>query len=98
MFTPPSANGHQRQQQNGNGDSGISEKQLDLINRVVRENNANKADVEQMSVDMFGGGVRTLNRMQASNLIDELFVKYPRRNGSGNGDGRGNYQRQPSRS
>jgi hypothetical protein len=33
--------------------------------------------------------------MQASNLIDELFEKYPRRNG--NGIGRGNYQRQPAR-
>jgi len=90
-------NGHQRQQ-NGNGDSGISEKQLDLINKIVRENNANKTDVESMAVEMFGGGVRTLNRMQASNLIDELFAKYPRKGGNGNGDGqRRNYQRQPAR-
>lgn len=86
-------NGHQQRQQNGNGDAGISEKQLDLINRVVRENNANKAEIENMSVQMFGGGVRTLNRMQASNLIDELFAKYPK-HGS---NGRGNYQRQPAR-
>ena len=69
---------------------------MDLINRIVRENNANKTEVENMAVQMFGGGVRTLNRMQASNLIDELFEKYPRRNGNGNG--RGNYQRQPARS
>jgi hypothetical protein len=86
-------NGQQRQQ---DGDAGISEKQLDLINRIVRENNANKAEVENLSVQMFGGGVRTLNRMQASNLIDELFAKYPRRSGSGSG--RGNYQRQAARS
>ena len=85
-------NGQQRQQ---NGDAGISEKQLDLINRIVRENNANKADIENMAVEMFGGGVRTLNRMQASNLIDELFVKFPRRNGNGNG--RGKFQREPAR-
>ena len=92
--TNGNGNGHQRQQ-NGKGDSGISDKQLDLINRVVRENNINKTEVENMAVQMFGGGVRTLNRMQGSQLIDELFEKYPRRNGSGNGNG--HYQRQPSR-
>ncbi len=101
-FVPPdgygmngetNGNGHQRQQQN---DAGISEKQLDLINRIIRENNINKTEVENLSVQMFGGGVRTLSRMQASNLIDELFEKYPRRNGSANG--RGNYQRQAARS
>jgi hypothetical protein len=87
---PANGNGRQR-----NESSGISEKQLDLINKIVNENNANKAEVEQMAVDMFGGGVRTLNRMQASNFIDELFAKYPRKNGNGQ---RGNYQRQPARS
>ena len=30
-----------------------------------------------MAVQMFGGGVRTLNRMQASNLIDDLYEKFP---------------------
>ena len=93
-------NGEQRNGTGGsqqNGDAGISEKQLDLINRIVRENNANKSEIENMAVEMFGGGVRTLNRMQASNLIDELFAKYPRRNGSGSGNGRGNYQHQPAR-
>jgi hypothetical protein len=96
--TNGNGNGHQRQQQQPS-DAGISEKQLDLINRIVRDNNANKAEIENMSVQMFGGGVRTLNRMQASNLIDELFEKYPRKGGNGNGNsnGRGNYQRQPAR-
>jgi hypothetical protein len=82
--------------QHHNGDSGISEKQLDLINRIVRDNNANKTEIENMAVEMFGGGVRTLNRMQGSQLIDELFMKYPRRNGNGNGQRR-EYQRQPAR-
>ena len=90
-------NGHQQRQQQPPNYSGISEKQLDLINKIVRDNNANKAEIENMSVQMFGGGVRTLNRMQASQLIDELFEKYPRRNANGNGNGRGNYQRQPAR-
>lgn len=87
-------NGQQRQQ---NGDAGISEKQLDLINRIIRDNNASKTEVENMAVEFFGGGVRTLNRMQGSQLIDELFVKYPRRNGNGNGNGNGRYQRQTTR-
>ena len=108
-FVPPdgygmngqtNGNGHQQRQQQPPNDSGISEKQLDLINKIVRDNNANKAEIENMSVQMFGGGVRTLNRMQASQLIDELFEKYPRRNANGNGNGDGQrrtYQRQPAR-
>jgi hypothetical protein len=103
-FVPPDGygmkDGEQRSgtrgdRQHQNGDAGISEKQLDLINRIVKENNANKAEIENLAVQMFGGGVRTLNRLQASGLIDELFEKYPRR--QGNGNGRGNYQRQPAR-
>jgi hypothetical protein len=84
---------HQRQQPPS--DAGISEKQLDLVARIIRDNNASKTEVENMAVEMFGGGVRTLNRMQGSQLIDELFAKYPRR--TGNGNGRGNYQRQTAR-
>ncbi len=82
-------NGHHRQ----NDGAGVSEKQLDLINKIVRENNANKSEVENLAVEMFGGGVRTLNRMQASNFIDALFEKYPR---NGNGQ-RSKYPRQPAR-
>src|SRR5207249_1860638 len=66
------------EQHHGNG-AGISEKQLDLINRIVRENNLNKTEVDNFCVQMFGGGVRTLNRMQASNFIDELFERYGHR-------------------
>jgi hypothetical protein len=72
---PSHGNGHRR-----DNSAGISDKQLDLINRVIKENNANKAETEQLAVSMFGGGIRTLNRMQASNFIDALFEKYPRNN------------------
>jgi hypothetical protein len=85
------SNGDQpRHQQNGNGNTaGISEKQLDLISRIVRENNLNKSEVENLCVQMFGGGVRTLNRMQASNFIDELFERYGHSSSNrGNGNGR----------
>jgi len=69
----------------------ITDKQLDLIGKVVRENNLDKQDVEQMAVDMFGAGVRALNRMQASNLIDELFEQHGRKNGAVNAS-RSRYQ------
>jgi len=49
----------------------------------------NKTEIDNLSVEMFGGGVRTLNRMQASNFIDELFERYGgRRNGNRSGSRR----------
>jgi len=87
------ANGSSRET-NGNGNghregTPITPKQLDLINKIIRENNVEKADVENLSVQMFGTGVKLLNRMQASNLIDELFDQYSRKNGNGH---RGKFQ------
>ena len=88
----PRRNGeHQRRR---NSDAGISERQIDLINRIVRENNANKGEIDNLAVEMFGGGIRTLNRMQASNFIDALFEKYPRKTGNNE---RGKFE-QPARS
>ena len=64
--------------------SPITDKQLDLINKFVRENNVDKQGIERIAVQMFGAGVRSLNRMQASNFIDELFEQYGKKpvNGS----------------
>ena len=85
------ANGHST---NGHHPTPISDKQLDLINKIVRENNVEKSEVERMSIRLFEVGVRQLNKMQASNLIDELFEQYGKKNGS-----RGKYQpREYSRS
>ena len=86
-------NGTATQQTNGNGHRSngegtpITPKQLDLINKIVRENNVDKQEVENMSIQMFSAGVTKLNRMQASNLIDELFDQYGKNNGH-----RGKYQ------
>ena len=87
-------NGGNGQQTNGNGRESngnghrqpaegtpITPKQLDLVNRIVRENNVNKDEVERLSMDMFGVGVSKTNRMQASNLIDALFEQYGKNNG-----------------
>ena len=81
------------QQANGNGHrpavegTPITPKQLDLINRIMDENNVDKNDVEQLALHMFNANVKFLNRMQASNLIDELFEQYGKKNGH-----RGKYQ------
>lgn len=82
------ANGYPVNGTNGHkaGDSsGITDKQLDLIHKVVRENNVDKQEIEQMAQQMFGTGVRQLNRMQASNFIDELFNQYGRNTSPSNG-------------
>jgi len=91
-------NGNGRTNGNGHRPEGtpITPRQLDLINKIVRENNVDKTEVENLSVQMFGAGVTLLNRMQASNLIDELFDQHGRKNGNRH---RGKYQqREHSRS
>jgi hypothetical protein len=95
-FVPPDGygmNGAPDQRTNGSHSNGektsISAKQLDLINKIVKENNVKKDEVERLSMDMFGVGVSKTNRMQASNLIDALFEQYGRTNGNGQ---RGKYQ------
>ena len=61
---------------NGNGPWRCTDKQRDLIEKVVRENSLDKRDVEQLAIEMFGAGVRELDRMQASGLIDELLERH----------------------
>ena len=103
-FVPPDSygmNGNGNGQTNGNGnghqqrpaplrDTGISPKQLELINTIIADNNANKSEIDVLCVEMFGGGVRTLDRTQASSFIDELFIKFGRNRRNG-------HQRQPVR-
>jgi hypothetical protein len=83
--TGPANNGNGHRS-NGEG-TPITQKQLDLINKIVRENNLDKNEVDKLSVEMFNVGVSKTNRMQASNLIDELFAQHGKSNGH-----RGKYQ------
>lgn len=53
-----------------------SDKQRDLIQKFVADNNIDKAEVESIAHAMFGAGVRQLDRLQASGLIDELFARF----------------------
>lgn len=50
-----------------------SDKQKDLILKLVEEHQLNKADVEALSVERFGKGVRALSKLEASGLLDELL-------------------------
>ena len=95
-------NGHTQPQRNGNGNGhgnghpthGPSEiwnctpKQRDLILKIVAEQQLDKNDIEGLAQERFGKGVKQLNKLEASGLIEELFEKYPgRRTGNGNGNG-----------
>ena len=50
-----------------------SDKQRDFILNLVEEHQLDKADVEALAVERFGKGVRLLNKIEASGLIDELL-------------------------
>ena len=63
-----------------------SDKQKDLILKLVEEHQLDKASVEALAVERFGKGVRILNKVEASGLIDELLDVHggSNRQGSGN--------------
>jgi hypothetical protein len=98
----PGNNGNgnsQRQTSNGNGrgngDNGAwncSRKQQDLIEKIVRENNLDKNEVEKLAQDRFGKGVKELNKLEASGLIEELI-----RRAEGNGQGASRFNRAGAR-
>ena len=75
-----------------------SDKQRDLVLKLVEEHQLDKADIEALAVERFGKGVRLLNKVEASGLIDELLETYggnqrqdssKRRNGSAYNGARG---------
>jgi hypothetical protein len=66
---------------NGNGHTNgdtwnCSDKQRDLIIKLVDEHSLDKGQVDDTSRDMFGVGVRELNKLQASGLIDRIITDY----------------------
>jgi hypothetical protein len=80
----PNGNGHA---QNGNGTRGgytpqpaadrwnCTEGQRGFILRIISDHKMEKQEVEDLSEQLFGTGVKQLNKMQASQLIDDLLVK-----------------------
>lgn len=53
-----------------------SDKQKDLILKLVNEHSLDKNEVETLATERFGKGVRLLNKVEASGLIDELLDTY----------------------
>jgi hypothetical protein len=89
---PRTTNGHSSE---SNGDQwACSDKQRDLILKIVDEHRLDKQEVEGLAKDMFHKPVKTLNKLEASGLIEELLEKYgPKKTNGGNGNGRHSYQR-----
>ena len=79
------ANGHHT---NGNGSNGhgenwsCTEKQKALILKVINDHHLDKHDIESLAQDRFGKGVKALNKMEASGLIEELLETHGGNNGS----------------
>ncbi len=70
---------------NGNGHSNgnsradawaCSEKQQDLILKLVDEHQLDKGQIDDTSREMFGVGVKELNKLQASGLIDRILDEH----------------------
>ena len=84
-------NGHTNGHANGNGHHRsvrpaeepwkCSPKQKELILKITDENHLDKNQVEQLAMDRFGKGVKQLNKLEASGLIEELIERYPSKSG-----------------
>lgn len=74
---------------NGNGSNGhsdrwsCSDKQKEFILKLVDEHSLDRDQVEDLAHQRFGKGVRQLNKVEASGLIEELLEVH----GSGNRNG-----------
>lgn len=64
-----------------------SDKQRDLILKLVEEHQLDKADIEALANERFGKGVRMLNKVESSGLIDELLDTHGGANRQGNHGG-----------
>jgi hypothetical protein len=87
------------QNRNGNGNGSgndnweCSPKQRDLILKIVEEHHLDKKEIEALAQERFGKGVKTLNKLEASGLIEELLEKYGDNKGNGRRFTNSRYQR-----
>jgi hypothetical protein len=86
-------NGNGQSQAAENGAWTCSDKQRNLIEKIVTEHTLEKAKVEQLAQDRFGKGVKALNKLEASGLIEELLEMTGQSKGNGRGRFQGHYQR-----
>lgn len=71
-------NGHSRNGGNGHHDNGnwlCSDKQKDLILKLIETHNLDKAEIESLARERFDKGVKQLNKLEASGLIDEMLER-----------------------
>ena len=71
--SPQNGNGHQGQYKPDSDKWACSDKQRELILKITDENRLEKAKVESLAQDRFGKGVKQLNKLEASGLIEELL-------------------------
>jgi len=53
-----------------------SDKQRELILKLVEQHELDKRKVEELSQEMFGAAVKDLNKLQASGLIDQMLEEH----------------------
>ena len=73
------SNGHHSYGANGHSHADAwkcSDKQRELILKLVEQHDLDKQEVEQLSNEMFGATVKDLNKLQASGLIDRMLENY----------------------
>lgn len=80
-FLPTNGNGNnggngRQEHDNGNGQWACSDKQKNLILKIVNENNLDRREVDDLAQERFGVSVKELNRLQASGLIEEMLEKH----------------------
>ncbi|MEP6673469.1 MAG: hypothetical protein ABJF10_30255 [Chthoniobacter sp.] len=71
----PQTNGNGHRPAPGPDGWACTEGQQKLVLQLVHDHQLDKADIEALAQQLFGIGVKELNKMQASNLIDELLEK-----------------------
>jgi hypothetical protein len=83
-FLPEGSQGGSVPISHGNGHDiwACSPKQRDLILDIVEEHHLDKNEIEKLSQDRFGKGVKQLNKLEASGLIDELLEAHGKANGN----------------
>ena len=87
-FLPAGSQGGTVPISHSNANGGIetwacSAKQQALILEIVDEHRLDKNEIEKLAQDRFGKGVKQLNKLEASGLIDELLETHGKQNGNG---------------
>lgn len=93
-FVPDGTSTESAPASNGNGGSwSCSDKQRELIEKIVTDNHLDKKAVEELAQQRFGIGVKSLNKLQASGLIEEMLQTHANNRTNGKASGNKPYSR-----